>query len=46
MVSADRELKIAGYDVYRFGGAEMMSSEAEALVYAFFSQLFTKYQRT
>lgn len=46
MVSADRELKLAGYEVYRFGGAELLGSGAEDLVFSFFSQLFTKYQRT
>jgi hypothetical protein len=46
MVCADRELKLAGYDVYRFGGAELFSPNAEDLVFSFFNQLFTKYQRT
>lgn len=46
MVSADRELKLAGYDVYRFGGAELIGAGAEELVFSFFNQLFTKYQRS
>jgi hypothetical protein len=45
MVCADRELKLAGYDVYRFGGAELFGPDAENLVFSFFNQLFTKYQR-
>lgn len=46
MVCADRDLKLAGYDVYRFGGAELLGSGAEELVFSFFTQLFTKYQRS
>jgi len=46
MISADRDLKLAGYDVYRFGGTELMNADAESLVFAFFNKLFTKYQRT
>ena len=33
-------------NVYRFGGAELFGSDAENLVFSFFNQLFTKYQRT
>lgn len=43
MVSADRELRLAGYDVYRFGGAELQVKEDSGRVQAFFAQLFAKY---
>jgi very-short-patch-repair endonuclease len=45
MVCADREPKLAGYDVYRFGGAELFGPDAENSVFSFFNQLFTNYQR-
>jgi len=43
MVSADRKLRLAGYEVYRFGGAEFMESRAEELVRDFVSDLFRKH---
>ena len=44
MVSEDRRLRLAGYDVYRFGGAELVDREAaERLVRRFFEQLFERY---
>lgn len=40
MVAADRELKLAGYEVYRFGGAELMNLDAtRELTATFFPQL-------
>jgi very-short-patch-repair endonuclease len=45
MTAADRELKLAGYDVFRFGGAELVGSVGEATVTRFFERLFEKYQR-
>lgn len=43
MVKADRELKLAGYEVFRFGAAELQGSEAQADVKAFFETLFKRY---
>lgn len=39
MVAEDRRLKIAGYEVYRFGGAELMKDSAESMLIEFFDQL-------
>ena len=43
MVSADRKLRLAGYEVYRFGGAEFMDGRGEELVGDFVSDLFRKH---
>ena len=43
MVKADRELKLAGYEVFRFGAAELQASTAKADVKAFFEALFKRY---
>lgn len=43
MVSADRELKLKGYEVYRFGGAELIKGIGENIVEAFFRTLFNKH---
>jgi hypothetical protein len=41
MVSADRELQLAGYEVYRFGGQELVDREAASnMLDAFFNDLF------
>lgn len=40
MVSADRELRLAGYEVYRFGANELVGSGAEAKILDFFDKLF------
>jgi very-short-patch-repair endonuclease len=39
MMGADRQLRLAGYDVYRFG-ADELSAEAGSMVGDFFEQLF------
>lgn len=39
MVSEDRRLRLAGYEVYRFGGAELMRDGADKMVAEFFDQL-------
>ncbi|MEZ6133994.1 MAG: hypothetical protein R3C53_03690 [Pirellulaceae bacterium] len=46
MVSADRELKLAGYYVFRFGGYELSESKGKELVADFFGKLFQKFQVT
>ena len=44
MVSADRDLKLHGYDVYRFGGYELMNEDKSAeLIKNFFNSFFKKY---
>ena len=40
MVSADRELRLAGYEVYRFGANELVGSGAEHRIRDFFDKLF------
>ncbi|MBT2597971.1 hypothetical protein [Arthrobacter sp. ISL-72] len=39
MVSEDRRIRLAGYEVYRFGGAELMKDGADKMVAEFFDQL-------
>lgn len=39
MVAEDRRLRLAGYEVYRFGGQELMQAGAPAMVSAFFNDL-------
>ena len=43
MVRADRELKLAGYEVFRFGAAELQEPTAKADVKAFFEAVFKRY---
>lgn len=43
MVSADRQLRLLGYDVYRFGGAELSGNEGESIVVKFFTSLLRKH---
>lgn len=40
MVSADRELRLAGYEVYRFGANELVGEGAESKITDFFEKLF------
>ena len=44
MVAEDRRIKLNGYDVFRFGGAELSSSEAERTVKTFFDELLRDYE--
>jgi hypothetical protein len=46
MVSADRELRLAGYEVYRFGANELVGPGAEKLVADFFDKLFRLHRVT
>lgn len=39
MVAEDRRLRLAGYEVYRFGGAELMRPDASKMVADFFDRL-------
>lgn len=43
MVAADRDLKLAGYEVYRFGGHELHGPSGEDGVGKFFRRLFAKH---
>lgn len=44
MVAADRDLKLAGYEVFRFGGAELNDESGRKLVDGFFRALFRRYR--
>ena len=39
MVAEDRRLKLAGYHVFRFGGAELFEAGSQQMVEEFFDQL-------
>jgi very-short-patch-repair endonuclease len=43
MVSADRDLRLKGYEVYRFGGYELQTGNADEIIIDFFNNLFSKY---
>jgi very-short-patch-repair endonuclease len=43
MVEADRQLKLCGYEVYRFGGGELQGERGKDAVRSFFGRLFEKY---
>lgn len=43
MMMEDRELRLMGYEVYRFGAVELNNSIAEANVKSFFQRIFKKY---
>jgi very-short-patch-repair endonuclease len=43
MAKADRELKLAGYEVFRFGTAELQAPTAKTDVKAFFEAMFERY---
>jgi very-short-patch-repair endonuclease len=42
MVSADRDLRLLGYEVYRFGANELVGAKAYDCVQSFFSRLFER----
>jgi very-short-patch-repair endonuclease len=44
MVAADRELRLSGYEVYRFGASELAGTDGEARVREFFERLFRRHQ--
>jgi very-short-patch-repair endonuclease len=43
MVAADRELKLSGYEVYRFGGYELHGDSGKQVVEDFFRKLFVRH---
>ncbi|MDY1590458.1 AbiJ-related protein, partial [Pseudomonas paraeruginosa] len=44
MMAADRSLRLAGYEVYRFGGYELSEAGAEHTMMRFYQSLFTKHK--
>ena len=40
MVAADRDLKLSGYEVFRFGAEELVANGAKTVVPEFFESLF------
>ncbi len=46
MAASDRNLRFAGYDVYRFGAAELSSAAGPAVAREFFERLFREYLLT
>jgi hypothetical protein len=40
MVAADRELRLAGYEVFRFGANEVVGGQAAGPIGSFFMRLF------
>lgn len=45
MVRADRDLRLAGYEVYRFGSKELEGEAGKSLVREFFQALYRKHGR-
>ena len=43
MAKADRELKLCGYDVYRFGVVELSGNAGKQVVASFFDDLFRRH---
>jgi len=43
MVAADRDLRLAGYEIYRFGGRELEGESGVRLVKEFFRRLFARH---
>jgi hypothetical protein len=46
MVAADRELRLCGYEIYRFGSNELVGDSAPALIEGFFDRLWTLHKLT
>ncbi|WP_339236274.1 hypothetical protein MKX40_22315 [Paenibacillus sp. FSL R5-0517] len=45
MMKADRDLRLQGYEVFRFGGFEFINeNNVEKMVFDFFSKLFLRYE--
>jgi very-short-patch-repair endonuclease len=43
MVAEDRRIRLLGYEIYRFGGAELTSSTAQRIIIDFFEELFKRH---
>ncbi|WP_241299081.1 hypothetical protein [Burkholderia stabilis] len=46
MVAGDRDLKLSGYEVYRFGASELLGNNAQASAVSFFHKIFRRYNLT
>ncbi len=46
MVAADRDLRLAGYEIYRFGSNELVAESAGALIERFFDRLWELHKIT
>jgi len=46
MVSADRDLRLAGYEIYRFGSNELVGVGSEALIERYFDRLWALHKIT
>lgn len=44
MVSADRDLRLAGYEMYRFGANELVGTAAPTLIEKFFDRLWERHR--
>ena len=44
MVLADRDLRLAGYEIYRFGSNELVGAAAGALIEGFFDRLWVQHK--
>ncbi|MCX5450276.1 hypothetical protein [Streptomyces nigrescens] len=45
MVAEDRRLRLAGYEIYRFGGWELTAAGGEQVLTDFFTQLLARHQK-
>ncbi|MGW7073081.1 hypothetical protein ACWGII_40250 [Streptomyces sp. NPDC054855] len=45
MVAEDRRLRLAGYEIYRFGGWELTQPQSEQIVTDFFSELLRRHKK-
>jgi hypothetical protein len=45
MVAEDRRLRLAGYEIYRFGGWELSSPGGEQVLTDFFTELLARHQK-
>ncbi|MEW2078929.1 hypothetical protein AB0941_35975 [Streptomyces sp. NPDC013433] len=45
MVAEDRRLRLAGYEIYRFGGYELTAPGSRQLLEEFFTELLARHQR-
>ena len=46
MVAADRDLRLAGYEIYQFGSNELVGAGAAALIERFFDRLWARHKIT
>ncbi|GAA5707331.1 hypothetical protein Save01_08194 [Streptomyces avermitilis] len=45
MVAKDRRLRLAGYEIYRFGGFELTAPGGEQILAAFFTELLGRHRK-